>query len=173
METSAQLVFDRVPDNFRAKLGKAVVTGDVYRIADRIAEISETVYGGRDRLMLTDRAGAGWPDDGGFRYIISELCDDGVLRWVMGINHGELDERVLTKLREMANVPFEKRFSQTEAEEARRNAQREIEQLDKMVEEIGLPMLRDLERCGFITRPKSYPKRGVSGPYRGVGRATL
>src|ERR1700760_1446141 len=132
----AQLVFDRVPENFRSKLGSDVVTGDVFDIAGRIADLSQDAYGSRDRLLLTDRVADGWPDDGGFRYVISELCDDGVLRWVMGIQHGELDARILTKLREMLPVPAEKRFSRAEAEEARRNAAMENDQLDKMAEEI-------------------------------------
>lgn len=162
----AQLVFERVPENFRSKLGRDVVTGDVFNIAARIADLSEDAYGSRDHLLLTDRVADGWPDDGGFRYVISELCVDGELRWVMGIQHGELDERVMTKLREMLTVPAEKRFSALEAEEARRTAQREIDELDKMTEEIGLPMLRDLEACGFIQRPPSYSKRGTFGPQR-------
>lgn len=171
--TDAQLILNSVPENFRSRLGSDVVTGDVYRIADRIAELSQETYGDSDRLILADRVGDGWPDDGGFRYTVSEVCDDGVLRWVMGIQNGELDDRVITRLKEMLYVPAEKRFSRLEAEEARRNAAIEIEQLDKMVEEIGLPMLRDLERCGFVQRRTSYSKSGTMGPRKGVGRGAV
>jgi hypothetical protein len=164
MATDAQLVFDRVPENFRAKLGSSVVTGDVYNICDQVRALD-------DRLLVTDRAGEGWPEDGGFRYVISELCVDGELRWVLGAY--ELDQRIMERLREMLNVPFEKRFKAAEAEEARIKAAKEIEELDRMTAEIGEPMRRDLERCGFGQRPTSYSKRGTLGPGVGRGRPQL
>lgn len=157
-----QLVFDSKPSNFRSRFGSMAVTGDIYHIADRMRELSP-------RLLLTDRAGDGWPEDGGFRYVVSELCDDGVERWVMGIQHGELDQRQITKLEEMLRVPFNKRFKRAEAEEARRNAAIEEAELDRLAEEVGLPMQRDLEQCGFVSRAMKYSKRGVMGPKRGAG----
>jgi hypothetical protein len=145
----SDLLIQHVPKNFRSDWGTTEVTGDLYNICNRMAELSPN-------LLMRDRAGYGWPEDGGKRYICSEICVDGIERWVWGFQ--ELDARVIEKLEYMLHVPFEIRFAEAERLEAQIEEARKQAELDRLVETVGLPMLPDLERTGFIQRPVSYRK---------------
>ena len=144
------------PTNFRDDWGRLEVTGDVYNICRRMRELSPN-------LRLRERRD--W-DDGGFRYIVSEISLDGAERWVMGLN--ELDGRLIERLQRMLHVPFEDRFAAAERAETKLKAQQDETKLDMLAENIGLPMLTDLERTGFVSRPRSYAKAGHVG-----GRGSL
>lgn len=141
------LVAAGAPDNLRSHFGH-LVESDVFDICERIKEIDKslTVY-----LM---------PEASKKRFSIVELCADGVERFVF--NTDELDARVLEKLRYLLRVPFIKRLDAAEKLEAKAEEDARNRKLDDLYENMGAPMLRDLERCGFIQRPRSYSKRGMS-----------
>jgi len=78
------------------------------------------------------------------------------------VRPGELDARVIEKLRYQLAVPLKDRMAKLEREgEAWERQQRE-EESERLYERIGPEFHRQLERCGFITtRPKSFPKKGI------------
>lgn len=124
------------------------VDSDLYEICERIKEISRDLY-----ILLTI-----YPD-GGQTYVIMEKCKDGVDRLCYRVK--ELDGRVLDKLRWMLHMPLDERLAKLEAEEYKIEEERIDQEHEELYERVGGPMWHDLEKCGFIQRPVSYPKRGV------------
>lgn len=130
----------------------------MYGICRRIKEEIE----GGDRLKIIMLSN---PHTGEYDYTIMETCDDGVERLVLKCGPGHrinaLDGRVIEKLKWMLKKPLQARIDEFEAwEDEVKAAQRELEK-EELYERIGRPMLTDLEKCGFITRPVSYPKKGI------------
>lgn len=129
------------------------VDGDVYNISERIAEIDPSLY--IDPLDPPVTIG-----DKTWNFAITELCADGVERLVFRTE--QLDARILEHVRYLLHVPFAVRFAEAEAREAKLDAERKENELNELAENVGLPMLRDLERTGFTQRRTSYAKRGVN-----------
>lgn len=129
-----------------------MIDGDMYEICKRIEEVS-------DRLFIIDLQ-----HDDKHTYAIMERCDDGVERLVYKVK--ELDGRVITKLQKMMKKTLSERYEALEREEHRLNEQAREDELDRLYEEVGAPMLTELEKCGFIQRGISYPKLGVASPGR-------
>lgn len=147
------------PRNYVDDWGTPSVSGDVYGICERIHDIDPS-------LRIRDRHE---PGDGGFRYIVSEMCKDGIERWVCGVN--ELDARLVTRIQRILAVDLKDRLDEADKADARFKQQEHDDKLDAMVEKIGGPMESLLYKCGFIdNRPVSYPTKGVAGPARGAGR---
>lgn len=153
----SELAVPATPDNFRDDFGVEVVDGDTYMICERIRELSEKVTGDPHALRIRRRIRG----DGSYYYIVSEICRDKVERWVLRAS--ALDGRIIARLEYMLHVPYEHRFKEAEKIEAKYEAELKEAQLDKLYETMGAPMLPKLEQCGFITRPRSYPKRGTTG----------
>lgn len=150
MTSSLLLPTGEVPSNLHLdpSVRRRFVDNDVFHICDRIAEVSR-------RLFIEEFV------DGDKRsYAIMEMCDDGVARLVFKTK--VLDARVVSKVQYLLNVPFEKRFAEAERTEQEAEAARKDAELDALYERVGRPMLTELERCGFVDRPVSYPKRGVT-----------
>jgi hypothetical protein len=139
------------PNNVRAYRG-ALVTSDVFHIAERVREIDPALY-----VHVLDP-----PvhfDGRVYHFAICELGPDRVERLVFRAE--ELDSRILKKLEYIRAVPFEKRFAEAEKWEAAELAKRKDDELTALYERMGRPMWTQLEHDGFIQRPVSYPKRGV------------
>jgi hypothetical protein len=136
------------PDNYRSEHRGQFVESDVYNICNRIQEVDRSLYVydfGRDAKP---------------RYSVCEMCKDGVERLVYRPH--ELDGRVVEHVQYLLHVPFDTRFAQAEALEAKRAEEQKQYELDKLTNDVGLPMLKQLEHDGFIeTRGRSYAKRGV------------
>lgn len=139
------------PTNLHLPEGMSAVfvDSDMFDICERVKEISPRLY----IILLTD--------DKNYAYTIMEHCVDGVDRLVF--KRRQLDARVLAELRQIMSVPLEERVKRLEKEHEKILADYHESQLDDMYEQIGRPMWTDLERCGFIQRPVSYPKTGVTG----------
>ncbi len=140
------LVAAGAPDNLRGAFGE-LVEDDVFDICKRIKEVdpSLVVY-----LM---------PAGSRRTFSIVEDCRDGVERLVFTTN--ELDARVIEKLQYLLRVPFEDRFAAAEKLEAKAEEEQKQREFEHLYENMGAPMVHDLERCGFIQRPRSYAKRGI------------
>lgn len=94
-------------------------------------------------------------------YTVMERCKDGVDRVTIPRVH-ELDGRVIERIRYYLGVPLEQRFAEFEKEEARAAEARKQAELDELYERMGGPMWAQLERDGFIQRPKSFAKRNAT-----------
>lgn len=130
-----------------SKMGDSI-PGDLYMIADRIAEFDSALYV------------AYHPDNEKGQYVVMEQCKDGVDRFVTRV--AELDGRIIEKLRYMQGVPFEKRFAEAERVEAKAKEDLKQLRLDTAYEQLGAPMLPLLLKTGAIdSRPASYPTRGI------------
>jgi hypothetical protein len=125
------------------------IDADMYDICERVKEISP-----RLAIVLLEH-------DSKYAYAIIENCVDGVERLVFKVQ--QLDGRVIDKLRKIMALPLEHRIIELEKEHERILADYKEQQLEDMYDRIGRPMWTDLERCGFIQRPVSYPKAGVAG----------
>lgn len=144
-----------VPKNFRDDFGELVVEGDTHMVCDQLAKISPNLLVRRRKRL-----------DNSYEYIVSEICIDGKERWVMRRDY--LDPRLVKDIEYILHVPYEHRYAEAEKLEAKIEADNHEYELDKLYDQFGRPMLTELERCGFIQRPVSYPKRGVTG-----GRGSL
>lgn len=164
----SDLLVAATPDNLRFDGGSLAVEGDVYDICGRLAELSSKTFGNKHRLLMRDRKDS-WAKHGGKRYIVSEIGEDGVERWVQGFD--TIDGHIIEKLEYMLHVPFEKRFAEAEKLEAKLKAEGEENTLNEYAENVGLPMQRDLERTGFIQRRTSYSKSGHMGGRGSLRRA--
>jgi hypothetical protein len=134
------------PDNLRGSFGH-LVEADVFSICDRIKEVD------RNLVIYV------MPSDSRRRFSIVEMCRDNVERLVFTTD--ELDGRVIERLQYLLRVPFEKRLAAAEAIEEKAKEEQHEREHQELYEQIGAPMLRDLERCGFIQRPRSFAKRGI------------
>ena len=141
------LVAAGAPSNLRSSFGH-LVESDVFDICKRIKEIDPNL------LVYV------MPEASRKRWSIVENCRDGVERFVFHTD--ELDGRVIEKLQYLLRVPFSERFDAAERLEAKAQEEQKQRELDQLYETIGAPMLRDLDRCGFIQRPRSYAKRGIN-----------
>lgn len=144
------------PSNLRVPRGTqtTLVESDVFNICERVKEISPSLY-----IFAIDPPQQ--KGDRTYRYAVCEHCADGVERLVIRVE--ELDARLIDNLRYMLAVPMSERLDRLEAQEREADEKRKEDQLSEMYERIGRPMLTDLEKCGFITRPVSYPKSGAVG----------
>lgn len=125
------------------------VDGDLYNVCLRVKEISDT-------LTVIPLEG-----DGPYHFAIAEDCPDGVTRLVFRCK--ELDARAVDHLREIMFLDFQARVAAFDKEQEKAEADRKEQELDELYERVGAPMLPELERAGFIQRPVSYPKTGVTG----------
>lgn len=125
------------------------VSGDLYNICLRIKEISPDLH-------VIPLEG-----DGPYHFAIAEDCPDGVTRLVFRCQ--ELDDRALKHLQEIMFLDFTERVKAFDREQEIAEAKRKEAELEELYERVGAPMLPELERAGFIQRPVSYPKTGVTG----------
>lgn len=126
-----------------------LVEGDVYDICTRIKELDPSLV-----IYANDETHAK-------KFSVVEMCKDHVERLVFTTD--ELDGRIISKLQHLLFVPFEKRFAEAERLEQQAKDDADEKSLNDLYENMGRPMLTDLERCGFIQRSVSYAKRGVAG----------
>lgn len=123
------------------------VDADMFDICERVREIS-------DRLLIVLLEHSATET---MSYSIMEHCDDGVARQIFKVK--ALDARVLDKLRELMSVPLAERYRRVEAENHRFEQADHEDAMDRLYEDMGRPMWTELEKCGFIQRGVSYPKR--------------
>ena len=131
------------------ELSAVEIESDLYNICERVKEVDPNLY----IIDLQKGASHTWG--------IMESCKDGVERLVFKTN--DLDGRVIQKLQRLVAVPLSERLKAHEAEEKAWKASEEDRELEELYDRAGRPMWTDLEKCGFIDRPVSYPKRGVTG----------
>jgi hypothetical protein len=136
------------PSNLRGPWGE-LVTADQYHISERVQELDPNLYIYK------------FGTNGNITYAICEMCSDRVERLVYRTT--ALDGRVIERLQFLLHVPFAERLAEAEKIEKKAEEERKEAEHAELYERIGGPMLPDLERCGFIQRPKSYAKRGVTG----------
>lgn len=123
------------------------VDADMFDICERVREISPSLL-----IVLLEHSGTDT-----MAYAIMEQCADGAARLIFKVP--QLDGRVLDKLRELMAVPFEERYRRVEEENHRFEQAEHENAMDQLYEDMGRPMWTELERCGFIQRGVSYPKR--------------
>lgn len=121
------------------------VDSDMYSICDRLAELSPRLHVEELVDTATDS----------HSYSIMEECGDGVSRLVFKTK--ELDARVVDKARYIMNVPFEQRFAEAERIEQENTAYQHEQEMERLYEQVGRPMLTQLAKDNFIDRSVSYP----------------
>lgn len=153
MATNLLLPDGMAPSNLhlRSSVKVRYVDGDLFDICERLAEISPDLY----IVELSEDDAAIWA--------VMENCVDGTQRIVCKV--GELDARVLTKIRYLMRVPFEQRLKAIDEENARYEQEYHDNELERIYDQIGGQFHRQLWHDGFIEhRPTSYPKVGVAAP---------
>lgn len=130
------------------------IDSDVFDICGRLAEVDKSLY----VLVITGRPGTD--------FFIMEDCGDGVQRMVfrVGADHeiDALDTRVVNKCKMLMSLPLMMRVAAIQREIDKREAARVENSLEELYENVGRPMWTSLDKCGFIDRPVSYPKLGVT-----------
>jgi hypothetical protein len=130
------------------------VSGDVYNICDRLAELDPSLY----IYPLDPPVALG---DKVYRFSVIEQCGDGVDRLVMRVT--ELDARILEHIQYLLRVPFKQRFAEAERRADLLEAEHREAEMDSLVETMGMPMLRQLHHDGFSQRRTVYAPTGVTG----------
>lgn len=157
MSAKSGLIFE-VPHNLSFPNGvhARYCDSDVYDICRRVREISP---------FLSVLVNVGQEDK--FTHTIIEEGRDGVERMVFRVGPAaqikELDGAVIHKLKELFSVDFTERVRKLEEENDKYEREYKLQQQEELYEKVGRPMWTELERCGFIQRPVSYPKSGVTG----------
>lgn len=139
------------PSNLSLPPGTKIeyIHNDVFGVCEQLREIDPSLY----IVLLTG--------DDKYAWAIMENCHDGLQRLVF--KTAELDARVLDRIRKMMALPLKERIARIDAEHKKREEERKEARKDEAVETIALPMYQQLEKDGFLQRPKSYPKTGVTG----------
>jgi hypothetical protein len=139
--------------HLRESVKTRFVESDVFDIARRVAEISPRLF----IVELQEGDKAAW--------CVMEMCDDGVQRIVK--KYDELHPAILPDIARMLSIPLNVRVELAQKEIDDANAKQHEDMLEKLYENMGQRMHRELERCHFIEhRPISYPKLGVAAPGR-------
>lgn len=146
------LLVAATPRNLRYVRGH--VEGDVFRICERLEEIDDKLYVNPLEPPVTI-------GDKTYRYAIVEECADGVDRLVFRVP--ALDARILEHVQYLLRVPFEHRLAEAEKRADQMEVEAREAEKDRLVETMGMPMWRQLEHDGFITRRTSYAKSGHVG----------
>ena len=148
----SHLVVAGRPTNLHPGFGVRVnqVEADVWMVCDRIKE----KFGDRLYVVVLD-------DNTRFKFTVVERCDDGQDRMVK--SYEELTPKILHDLDFMLSIDPKQRAQILERENDAWREQWEQEELDRQYENVGRPMLSMLEKTGFLQRPVSYPKTGVTG----------
>lgn len=134
------------PTNFRSD-GTEVIDSDVFNICERLREIS------RSLVLRYDHAQE--------KFIVSEVCEDGVERFVK--KYDELTPQIESDMRYLLGVPFAERVKELERENEKFEQQFHEDEMDRLWYQLGEPMLHQLHKDGFTDHnPKSYAKRGVN-----------
>lgn len=138
------------PTNLRLREDVRVrmVDSDMYDICSRIKEIDSNLF----IIDLED-------DDEKHCYAIMETAIDGTEMLVMRVH--ALDERVLTRLRQLASVSLQERVQQAERDHFRFEQAEKEREFNELYERVGRPMWTQLEHDGFIQRGVSFPKKGA------------
>jgi len=139
------------PSNLHLPPGTKIeyIHSDVFNICARLKEIDSSLY-----VVLLSNS-----DLEQYVWAIMEDCRDGEQRLVFKAK--ELDARVLDRLHKLMALPLKDRIAKIDQENKKREAEREELRKEAMIENVALPMYRELESTGFLQRPVSYPKRGV------------
>lgn len=148
-----ELLLPFVPSNVHVegRWRNAEVTSDVYNIAERLKELSP-----RLRINLTqDTATGQWA---------YSIVEDTATGWQMVFRCKKLDARVIEHVQYLMRVPFEQRYAEAEKIVERDAADAKAQEHEELYETLGGPMLRELERCGFLDggRGKSFAKTAVA-----------
>lgn len=152
-----------VPSNLRLREGTSVklVTRDLFHIADRVREISDRLY----ILELAEDSAEGQK----FGLAIMEHTPDRGDYLVFRLPVGDLDGRVLDRLRYMMSVPLHTRLAILDKEREKWEHEREETALEELWENMGGQMWVDLEKYGFVDgRGVSY--RPMNPTARRAGR---
>jgi len=130
-----------------------VLTSDLYDICNRVAEIDPSLY-----IIELDH-----DDPRPYRWIVMEHCKDGVDRMALRVREGELDARVLEKLRHQLAVPLRDRLEQLDREAEGYRKQYLEDEADRLYERIGPAFRKQLHDCGFThaPRPTSFPTKAI------------
>lgn len=132
------------------------IENDVFHVADRLRDIDPS-------LNIVQLEGHKGKD---VQWLVTEECRDGVVR---PVGHFDAcDNRMVQKVMFVMSVPFSERLRLLEAENEKFEAETRERESDELYERLGAPMLRQLDRDGFVAggRGTSYAKRGVSQPGR-------
>jgi hypothetical protein len=141
------------PTNLHLREGDRarLVSNDLYHIAERIREISPNLY-----ILELDQDSA---EGRKFGLAIMEHSTDGVDRLVFRVALGDLDSRVLDRLRKLMSVDLHTRIAICDKEREKWEAEEHENSLEEAWEKMGGPMWVQLEKDGFIeSRGVSYNK---------------
>lgn len=135
-----ELILPGVPANVRPGGDYRVegVTNDVYNIAQRLKEL-DTPYP-LALNVIEDKT------TGQVAYTVVELGSNG--ERVVFRTH-RLDARVIEHVQYLVKVPFHERFKKAEELQAKWDAEEHDNEMDELVERLGLPMMRELMALGF------------------------
>lgn len=152
MSTSILLPGGSVPTNLHLNPNTdkvRLVTSDMYHICERIREISPALY-----ILELERE----TEEGRkYGFAIMEHCVDGVDRLVIRCSKDKLDKRQLDRLGYIMSLDLHARLEVLDVERERWEAEQHDNELEKLYEQMGGQMHRDLARNGFIdTFPTSY-----------------
>ena len=125
------------PSNLRLAPGvqAELVDSDMYSICDRVREIDPRLY----IVALSD--------EDKHSYVVMEQTPHGDM---LVTKVRELDQRIVDKLGYILSKPMSQRVRELELEEERWAAQEQKREMDEMIENVALPMQRQLWQDGFI-----------------------
>lgn len=146
------------PNTDRARL----VTSDMYHICERIREIDPRLY--IVELERETREGSK------YGFAIMERCEDGVDRLVLRASQRGLDERILEKLRRIMALDLHARIAELDREREKWEAEQHENELEKLYEEMGGKMHRQLVADGFTQAPFPTSYRPMNRAARRHGR---
>lgn len=146
------------------------VTSDMFNIADRIREISPTLY-----IVEVER---NTKESTRFGFIIMEDCPDGVQRLVFratkdgmkSSDGGGLDARILERLRYMMALSLHDRIALIDKEREKWEADQAEAASEQLYETMGGEMYRMFHRYGFTSGVRSESYRPMNRAARRAGR---
>lgn len=131
------------PDTDKVRL----VSSDLYRICDRIKEISDRLY-----LVELQRNSS---EGEKFGYALMEK-QPNMDYLVFRIAMTDLDGRVLERIRYLMSLGLHERIAICDKEREKWEADKHEDDMEELWETMGGPMYLEMERTGFFQRPVSF-----------------
>ena len=151
-----EIILPYLPPNLRSDRYRTQrITSDVFNVCERLQELNPRLFINVTQDHQTHKTA----------FTIVEETPTGT---AVVFRCNALDARVVEHVRYLLHVPLNKRFAEAERIADKYEADAAKQEQERLVEEVALPMLRDLHETGFLG---PYSKGGdASRSRRAFGR---
>jgi hypothetical protein len=141
------------PSNLKrgGRFRSAQITSDIYNICTRLQELSPRLY----LHWVEDTLHKDYDSKDQIAFVVTEITPDGTEAVVLKTRH--LSPQIIEDVRYFMGVPLAQRAAEMIKKADKFEADAHESHMDRLYEEMGAPMLRQLYHDGFVDGAKPNP----------------